>query len=40
MQTPNIRYIRDYSNGSNKNTWNIWVEIEALERETGTNIAL
>jgi hypothetical protein len=35
-----IRYIRDHSNGSNKNTWNIWVEIEALERETGINIAL
>ena len=34
-----IRYIRDWANGSNKNAWNFWVEIEATERGTGVNIA-
>jgi len=35
-----IRYIRDWSNKSNKNWWNFWVEIKALERWTWKNIAL
>ena len=34
-----IRYIRDWANGSNSNLWNFWVEIEALEKATGNNIA-
>jgi hypothetical protein len=34
MQTPNIRYIRDWMNGSNKNGFSHWIEIEARERNT------
>lgn len=34
-----IRYIRDWIKGSNKNRWSHWGEIQALERNTGKNIA-
>ena len=34
----NVRYIKDCSNGSNANTWNIWVEIQAIYQ--GRNVAL
>ena len=35
-----IRYIRDHINGSTSNTGNHWVEIQALEVDTGENRAL
>lgn len=35
-----IRYIRDWVNGSDSNGGNHWVEIEAIETETGYNRAL
>jgi hypothetical protein len=35
----NIRYIRDWINGSSANTSNHWVEIQAIDK-TGTNVAL
>lgn len=34
-----VRYIRDWLNGSNKNTGNHWVEIQAIDKN-GTNVAL
>ena len=34
-----IRYIRDWLNGSNKNTYNHWVEIQAIDSQ-GNNVAL
>lgn len=36
---PRVRYIRDYVSGSNVSTGDHWVEIQAYERETGTNRA-
>lgn len=38
-RTRKVRYIRDWSNGSNVNAGNFWVEIQALNA-SGTNIAL
>lgn len=38
-QTPKIRYIRDWLSGSNRNSWNHWVEIEAIDNN-GENKAL
>ena len=34
-----IRYVRDWLSGSNKNGWNFWVEIQAIERNTWINKA-
>ncbi len=33
-----IRYIRDHANGSNKNGWSHWIELQAYD-ENGTNVA-
>ena len=35
-----IRYIRDWLNWSTSNVWNHWVEIQAIETWTWTNLAL
>ncbi len=37
---PRVRYIRDYLDGSSSNEGNHWVEIQALEADTGVNRAL
>lgn len=35
-----FRYIRDWLNGSNENSGNHWVEIQVIDKNTGTNLAL
>ncbi len=40
LEDTEYRYIRDHVDGNSKNSWNTWVEVQVIERGTGTNVAL